>query len=382
MLAPNLRRLVLVALPLLPVACEARGGTEASRESGPVEVGVVTLVAEPVTLTRELPGRIAPRRVAEVRARVDGIVEAVRFEEGTDVEEGQVLYRIEAAPYQAALASAKANLSRARATLSQAKQKAERDTSLVEHQAVSEEELENATTAVQAAAAEVAALRAAVKSARIDLGYTVVHAPIVGRVGRSEVTEGAYVQRSTATLMTTIRQLDPVYLDITQSSAELLRLRREVEAQRLRKGDAAAEVTLVLEDGQVYEHTGALQFADARVDESTGSVTLRAVVPNPEGILLPGMFVRARLEQGVDPDAIVVPQRAVTRNPQGQPIALVVDVDNKVQQRLLATDRVVGHGWLVTEGLASGDRVVLEGIQKVRPGDEVVPVPVTESAEG
>lgn len=377
-----LRRLLLLVSIGTSASCEAPVSATEKRAPGPVEVGVVTLAARPVTLTRELPGRVASRREAQVRARVDGIVEAHLFTEGSDVKEGQDLYRIEAAPYKAALASAKANLARAQATFAQAKQISDRNASLIEHEAVSEEELENSMASLQAAQAEVAARRAAVKAARIDLGYTTVQAPISGRIGRSEVTEGAYVQRATATLMATIRQLDPVYVDITQSSAELLRLRREVEAQRLHHGDAAAEVTILLEDGHTYAETGTLQFADARVDESTGSVTLRALVPNPDGVLLPGMFVRARLEQGTDPDAILVPQRAVTRNPQGQAVALVVDDDNAVRQRQLVTDRVVGHSWLVSEGLSAGDRVIVEGLQKVRPGDEVVAKAVTESAEG
>lgn len=373
-----LRILLLLLLPLVLLTSCAEPGAAASKSApGPVEVGVITVEPTAVTLTTELPGRVAARRVAEVRARVDGIVEARSFTEGSDVEQDQELYQIEAAPYLANLAIAKANLARAQATQANAKATAERDENLLEANVVSREVQEMSAAALRAAIAEVAAARAAVKAAQIDVEYTKVTAPIAGRIGRSEVTEGAYVQRSTATLMATIQQLDTVYVDITQSAVELTRLRRAIEADRLKRGDDAAQLTLFLEDGHEYAETGTLAFADATVDESTGSVSLRAVFPNPKGELLPGMFVRARVEQGTDPAALLVPQRGVTRDTKGDATALVVDADNHVERRELIADRAVGAFWLVTQGLAAGDRVIVDGVQKVRPGDEVVVVPAT-----
>ncbi len=369
---------LLLSLVVLTSCGDSNGATNSSAAkgaAGPVEVGVVTVEPSSVTLTSELPGRVAARRVAEVRARVDGIVETQLFTEGSDVKEGQELYEIEAAVYEANLAVARANLARAEATALNAKLTAERDEELLESNAVSREARENSAATLRAANAEVAARRAAVKAAQIDLEYTKVTAPIAGRIGRSVVTEGAYVQRSTATLMTTIQQLDTVYVYITQSSAELLRLRRAIEADRLQRGGESAQLTLILEDGHEYEQTGTLQFADATVDESTGSVSLRAVFPNPNGELLPGMFVRARVQQGTDPDALLVPQRGVTRDPKGQAIALVVDASNRVERRALVAERAIGSAWLVTEGLVAGDRVIVDGVQKVRPGDEVAVVP-------
>jgi membrane fusion protein (multidrug efflux system) len=359
-----------VALP----ACH-RSETKAGGPPGPVEVGVVTLEARPVTLTRELPGRTSAFRVAEVRARVNGIVLRRHFTEGSDVRQGQVLFTIDPAPYRAALEGAKAQLARAEATLSSNRMLAERYTELVKARAVSQQEHENAMAALKASEADVAAGKAAVEAAQINLGYTTVTSPVRGRIGRSAVTEGAYVQQSQATLLATVQQLDPVYVDLTQSSVELLRLRRDLETGKLRSaGKGQARVTVVLEDGREYGEAGALQFADVSVDPATGSIGLRALVPNPRGELLPGMFVRARLEEGVSPEAILVPQVAVTRDQKGVPVALVV-VGGKVERRTLATDRAIGDAWLVTSGVKAGDQVVVEGIQKVRPGAEVKPVP-------
>ncbi len=328
----------------------------------------------PVTLVRELPGRVTPVRVAEVRARVDGIVEKRLFTEGSDVKEGEVLYQIEAAPYEAQLAAARAELARAEATLVRVRLAAERNEKLVKSNAVSREEQEDSAAALRAAEAEVAARRAAVKMARIQLDYTKVRAPVAGRIGRSEVTEGAYVRQAEGTMMTTIQQLDSVYVDITQSAAELLRLRRELEAERLQRGEGGTKVTLILEDGQVYDEVGTLQFADATVGESTGSVTLRALFPNPRKELLPGMFVRAKLEQGTNPRAILVPQRAVARDQRGVATVLVVGADDKVERREIVAERALGDHWLVTEGLSEGDRVIVDGLQKARPGEAVVVV--------
>jgi membrane fusion protein, multidrug efflux system len=369
---PALRTLLVLLLCL--VACVSPEGAATKGAAGPVEVAVVTLQPTSVALTRELPGRVAARRVSEVRARVDGIIEARLFTEGSDVEEGQELYRIEAAPYQAQLAAAKANLARAEAARASARLIAERDEALVKSSAVSREVQQNSEAALAAATAEVAASQAAVRSAAIDLQYTTVTAPIAGRIGASELTEGAYVQRSTATLMTTIQQLDSVYVYITQSSVELLRLRRALENESLQRDGEATELTLLLEDGSEYTETGTLDFAGATVDESTGSVSLRAVFANPRRELLPGMFVRARIQQGTRPNAILVPQRGVTRDAKGQAIALVVNSADVVERRELVAERAVGSAWLVSEGLVAGDRVIVDGVQKVRPGAEVVVV--------
>jgi membrane fusion protein (multidrug efflux system) len=372
---PVLRILLSLLLPLvLLTSCVSPDSAASAGAPAPVEVAVVTLQPTSVTLTRELPGRVTARRVAEVRARVDGIIEARLFTEGSDVEEGQDLYRIEAAPYQAQLAAAKANLARAEAARASAKLIAERDKELLKSNVVSREVQQSSEATLAAAAAEVAAGHAAVRSAAIDLQYTTVTAPIAGRIGQSELTEGAYVQRSAASLMTTIQQLDTVYVYITQSSVELLRLRRALESDSLQRDGEQTKLTLLLEDGQAYSETGTLDFSGATVDESTGSVSLRAVFANPKRELLPGMFVRARVEQGTRPNSLLVPQRGVTRDAKGQAIALVVNSANVVERRELVAERAVGNAWLVSEGLAAGDRVIVDGVQKVRPGVEVVVV--------
>ncbi len=347
----------------------------------PVEVGVVTVSAEPVTLQRELPGRTAPFRIAEVRARVDGIVLERLFEEGADVKKDQPLFRIDALPYQAALQSAQAQLARAEANAENNKAVAERYASLLADRAVSRQEHDTALAAQRASAAEVAAGKAAVQTARINLGYTRVSSPIAGRIGRSEVTEGAFVRQGQATLLATVQQLDPIYVDVTQSSAELLRLRQELESGNLVRSGEGAKVRLVLEDGSLYEPVGTLQFSDITVNRSTGSVTLRALFPNPDGTLLPGMFVRAKLEEGTRPQALMVPQPAVRRDAQGKASVLVVE-DGKVAVRPIVAPRAVGNRWLVTEGLAEGDAVVIEGLQKVRPGAPVTTVPAKFEAIG
>lgn len=356
-------------------ACGQKSAAKAS--GGPVEVGVVTLAPTAVTLTKELPGRTSAFRVAEVRARVNGIVQKRLFAEGSDVKAGQPLFVIDPAPYQAALEGAKAQLARAEARIASAQMQAQRYTELVAENAVSRQEADDAVATLKAAEADVAAGRAAVQTARINLGYTTVTSPLSGRIGRSAVTEGAYVQQGQATLLATVQQLDPVYVDLTQSSAEALRLRRDhAEGKLQRAGQGQAKVQLVLEDGRVYGLDGTLQFADVTVDPSTGSIALRALFPNPHGELLPGMFVRARLQEGVNPEALLVPQQAVARDQKGQPTALVVNAERKVERRQLVTDRAIGDAWLVTEGLESGEQVIVEGLQKVRPGAEVKPVPV------
>lgn len=357
-----------------PAAAAGQGAAPAAAK--PVEVGVVTLAAEDVTLTRELPGRVTPRRLAEVRARVNGIVEKRLFDEGSDVKEGQPLFRIEASPYEANLAAARASLARAEASAKLARRTAARDAELLASNSLSREEAETADATLRVAEADAAASRAAVKTARINRGYTVVTAPVSGRIGRSSVTEGAYVQGASATLMATIQQIDSVYVDIVQSSAELLRLRRDLESRKLERS-GEAPVSLLLEDGTTYDLPGTLQFADVTVDPDTGSVTLRAVFPNPRGLLLPGMFVRARIEEGVRPQAILVPQRALTRDTRGAAVVNVVGADGKVERRNVVTERAVGNSWLVSEGLAPGEQLIVEGLQKIRPGAPVTAVPAS-----
>jgi len=342
---------------------------------GPVQVGVVTIAAQSVTLTKELPGRTSALRVAEVRARVNGIVQKRQFTEGADVKQGQVLFVIDPAPYQATLESAQAQLARAEASVGAAKSLADRYATLIQTNAISRQEYEDATSRQKIAEADVAGARAAVKTAQINLGYTNVTSPIAGRIGRAEVTEGAYVQQAAATLMATVQQLDRIYVDVTVSSAEHARMRRALETGQLQTTEGQAKVALALEDGRAYAEPGALQFADVSVDPTTGSIALRAIFPNPRGELLPGMFVRAKIEEGTDPKAILLVQKAVSRDQAGRPTALVVGKDRKAELRQLVTDRAIGDSWLVTSGLAVGDQVIVEGLQKVRPGVPVSPAP-------
>lgn len=360
-----------LALALLGSCAKETGSRPAA---GPVEVGVVTLEHEQVALHRELPGRTSPFRVAEVRARVDGIVLERLFEEGSDVKRGQLLYRVDPKPYQAALASAKASLARAQANVQASKVLAERYGSLLEDRAVSQQEHDNAAASYQAALADVAAGKAAVQAAEIDLGYTRVTSPIDGRIGRSAVTEGAYVQRGQATLLATVQQLDPMYVDVTQASAEVLRLQQQLASGQLVRSGEGAKVRLLLEDGTTYDQEGTLQFSDVTVNPSTGSITLRALVPNPGGRLLPGMFVRAQLEEGTRPEALLIPQIALRRDAQGRATVWVVGAGEKVEVRRVEAPRAIGDKWLITEGLVPGDRVIVEGLQKVRPGSEVAAV--------
>ncbi|MDF3056564.1 MAG: efflux transporter periplasmic adaptor subunit [Rariglobus sp.] len=361
----------------LALAGCAKKSTAASAPA-PVEVGVITVAATPLTLTQELPGRTSAFRIAEVRARVSGIVLKRHFTEGGDVKEGQLLYTIDPAPYQAALDSAKANLARAEANAAVTQLQANRSKKLIEAQAISQQEYDDVAAADLAAQADVAAARAAVQTAGINIGYTQVTAPVSGRIGLSQVTEGAYVQQGTATLLATVQQLDPLYVDLTQSSTELLRLRRAfAEGKLQRSHDGGARAKLLLDDGRIYAEDGTLQFSDVTVDPSTSSITLRALFPNPKNDLLPGMFVRARLEEGSTPDAILVPQLGVTRNTRGEATALVVGADNKVELRVLKTDRTVGNQWLVSDGLKPGDQLIVQNLQRIRPGAAVKPIPAT-----
>lgn len=340
------------------------------------EVSVVTLKPEAVTLSQELPGRLSAFRVAEVRARISGIVQKRLFTEGADVEEGQVLFEIDPAPYQAALDSARATLSRAEASLASAEAQVERFKCLVETNAVAKQTYDDAVARQLSLRADVAAGKAAVRTAEINLGYTRVTAPISGRIGRAAVTEGAYVQQGTATLLATVQQLDPLYVDLSQSAEDVLRLKHGLASGQLqRAGDGNAKLTVVLASGEVYGETGSLQFSDVTVNPGTGTVTLRGIVPNPKHDLLPGMFVRARLDEATDPDAILVPQTFISRNGQGEATALVVGAEDKVEVRVVQTSRTLGSRWIVHGGLKEGDRLIVDNLQRIRPGMTVKPVP-------
>jgi membrane fusion protein (multidrug efflux system) len=336
------------------------------------EVAILTMATTNVALNIALPGRTAPFLLAEVRARVDGIVQERRFTEGADVRKGEALYLIDPAPYRAAVKSAEAELQRAQATLASNVSQLNRNRVLVKENAVSKQEFETAEAAQLEAAADVAAAKAALEVARINLGYTTVTAPIAGRSSVSAVTQGAYVQGSAATLMTTIQQIDPMYVDLQQSSSEGLALRREIAAGRVRmEGTDAAKVSLQLEDGSTYSRSGTLAFSGVTVDQATGSVTLRARFPNPDKLLLPGMFVRASVSQGVRQGVMRVPATAVTRTPQGTATVMIVGQDNKVALRTVRTGTLVDGFWLVDDGLKAGECVIVSGVQKLRPGTVV-----------
>ena len=368
---------VLPTLSLLAAAAvlAACGKPPAGPARGPAEVGVATMAPEKVVLTTELPGRTSPFLVAEVRPQVNGILRERKFEEGSDVKAGDLLYQIDPAPYQAAYEQAKASLAMAEANLPAARSRAERLKGLVAIHAVGQQDFDDAAAAAMQAEAGVAAAKAAVESARINLSYTPIRAPISGRTGRSSVTVGALVTAYQPVPLATIQQLDPIYVDVVQSSAELLRLRQGFRTGGLTRNDSSwSKVKLVLEDGTTYGREGKLKFQDVTVDPTTGSVSVRMVFPNPDHVLLPGMFVRAILEEGVRTDAILVPQQGVSRDQKGEPYCLVVGADGKAEQRTLVLDRAIGDRWLATKGLAAGDRVIVEGMQRVRPGAEVKPV--------
>jgi membrane fusion protein, multidrug efflux system len=342
----------------------------------PAEVSVVTVAAESVNRTTELPGRINSMREAQVRARATGILLKRRFEEGSNVKEGQVLFEIDPAPLQAALNSAKASMAKAEAGLNESKANVERYKELVPINAISKQVYDQAVAALGQNEAELLATKAAMQTAELNLGYAQVTAPISGRIGKALVTEGALVSANEATQLTVIRQLDPVYFDFTQSSTEVLRLKRALENGTLESaGPGEARVTLILEDGSVYQHAGKLLFSDISVDPTTGMITLRAEIPNPENLLMPGMFARARIVEGVNTNALTVPQRTVTRGAAGASTVLVVNDENKVEARTIQVDRIVGNKVVIAKGLKAGERIMVEGAQKAPPGSVVKPVP-------
>ncbi|PXA89667.1 efflux transporter periplasmic adaptor subunit [Nostoc sp. 3335mG] len=361
-------------MALILSACGGGGGESQPQQGapqGPPQVGFVTVQAQPVTLTTQLPGRTAPYETSDVRPQVNGLIQARLFQEGDYVRQGQPLYRIDASPYQAAVASARAALSRANASIASTRNLARRYGELVKINAISRQEYENAVTSAQQAEADIAAQRAALQQAQIDLSRTTIRAPISGRIGRSVYTTGALVSAAQTEALTTIQRLDPIYVDIQQSSADLLKLRQQIMDGDLSRGSGAARVRLKLEDGSTYPIEGTLKFTDVTVDPATGTQAIRAVFANPRGLLLPGMYVRAELVEGTKANGMLVPQRAVTRDPKGSASVLVIGADGKLAPRSLTTDRTVGDAWLVTGGLQPGDKVVVEGAQMLQPGTPV-----------
>jgi len=358
-----------VAGSALLLACLLAACSKDTKPTAPAvpEVTVLPVQRSAVRLDVELPGRTAPSLLAEVRARVDGIVQERRFTEGSDVRAGEVLYRIDPAPYRTALASAEAALKRAQANLASSTAQLKRYKVLIGSNAISKQDFDDAEAAQLQAAADVAAAEAAAANARINLGYTSVTAPIGGRSSISQVTKGAYVQGGSATLMTTVQQLDPMYVDLQQSSVEGLALRRDIAAGKLTAGGKQTKVKLQLEDGSTYAHEGTLEVSGVTVDPATGSVTLRARFPNPDHLLLPGMFVRASVNQGTRPNVVQVPAPAVTRNPKGDASVMLVGADNKTVLRPVRTGALVDGQWLVEEGLKEGERVIVSGLQKIKP---------------
>ena len=366
--------LALLASGLLAGCGDKGEAGQGAGEMPPAAVDVVTLHAAPLQLMSELTGRTAPLRVAEVRPQVNGIILKRLFNEGSDVKAGQLLYQIDPAVYQAAVASAKANLAKAQANEQSARLKAQRYAELVKVKAISRQEYDDADAAWKQQVAEIGAAKAALQSANINLAYTRITAPISGRIGKSAVTEGALVTAQQADSLTSISQLDPMYVDVRQSTADLLRLKRQVAAGKLTQGKQdGAKVSFQLEDGSQYGEQGTLQFSDVTVDETTGMVTLRVLVPNPHDLLLPGMFMRATLQEGERPQGLLVPQTAVTRTPKGGATVMVVTADNKVELREVQLSRVVGDSWVVESGLDAGEKVIVAGLQKVKPGAVVAP---------
>lgn len=359
---------LLIAATLLFAACQREAAQ--TPVMPPAAVTAVTIQPKPVTLTRELPGRSAPFLVAEVRPQVTGIVQKRLFEEGAMVEAGQPLYQLDDATYRADFLRAQATLQRARATVELARVNARRAAELAEVDAVSRQENENAIAALAQAEADVGVAEAMLRSAEVQLGYATIRSPISGRIGRSSVTQGALVTANQSEALATVQQLDPIYVDVTQSSRELLDLRRDFAAGTLQRPEEIP-VTIMLEDGTQYQHAGRLEFAEVSVDPTTGRFALRVLVPNPEQILLPGMFLRAIVSTGVRENAILVPQQGVTRDPRGGTTVMLVGENNVVEVRPVQVSRTVGDQWLVESGLAPGDRVIVEGLQKIAPGATV-----------
>src|SRR5690554_2380165 len=369
----------LVALVSLS-ACESKQQEDAAAAMPPAEVTVVTLKEQTVELKNTLPGRAVAYRKAEVRPQVTGIVQERLFTEGALVEEGQQLYQIDAARYKAALANAEAGLARARANLTTTKAREKRYKNLLDDKAVSRQEYDDALSAFEQAKADVAVNEAAVQTAEIDLHYTQVAAPISGRIGTSSITEGALVSAGQGNVLATIHQLDPIYVDVSESAGRVLQVRSQFMSGRLSQ-EETPKVTLRLEDGTEYAEQGQLQFSGVSVNETTGTLVLRAVFPNPDSLILPGMFVRATVSEGERDHSVLVPQRALTRDREGNATALVVGADGNAELRQVRTSRSINNEWLVEEGLAAGDQVIVAGLQKIRPGAPVKAVEAGSAEE-
>ncbi|HCJ6373116.1 efflux RND transporter periplasmic adaptor subunit [Citrobacter sp. RHBSTW-00671] len=359
---------IIISAALL-AGCNDQGDTQAHPAEPQVTVHVVE--SAPLAVTTELPGRTTSFRIAEVRPQVSGIVLKRNFTEGSDVEAGQSLYQIDPATYQADYDSAKGELAKSEAAAAIAHLTVKRYIPLVGTKYISQQEYDQAIADARQADASVTAAKAAVESARINLAYTKVTSPISGRIGKSNVTEGALVTNGQATELATVQQLDPIYVDVTQSSNDFMRLKQSIEQGSLHKDSTSSAVELVMENGQAYPLKGSLQFSDVTVDESTGSITLRAVFPNPQHTLLPGMFVRARIDEGVQPNAILVPQQGVTRTPRGDATVMVVNDKSQVEPRAVVAAQAIGDKWLISDGLKPGDKVIVSGLQKARPGVQV-----------
>jgi membrane fusion protein (multidrug efflux system) len=367
-------RSVSLTLLLALVAC---GKKEAPPPPPPPQVGVITLTTGSATLATELPGRIAAFETSEVRPQVNGLIQARLFREGEEVRAGQALYQIDPSPYRAQVANARAALARAQAAIASSAALSRRYGELVKINAISRQDYENSQTAAAQARADVGAQQAALQTAQIDLARTRIPAPISGRIGRSDFTVGALVTSGQTTALTTIQRIDTVYVDLTQSSAGLLKLRQQILQGSVARGGNAARVKLKLEDGSTYPIEGTLQFADVTVDPTTGSQTIRALFRNPQRLLLPGMYAKAEIVEGTQAQALLVPQRAVSRDERGNPTVMVVGAGNKVEVRQLTTSRTAGENWIVTSGLKAGDKVIVEGGMMLRPGSQVTPKPFT-----
>lgn len=374
-----LAAVLMLSGSFLLTGCDNNKSEQAAQQ--PPAVGVVTLKTEPLKISTELPGRTSAYRVAEVRPQVSGIILKRNFVEGSDVKAGQSLYQIDPATYQAAYDSAKGDLTQAQANARIAQLTVKRYKPLLGTKYISQQDYDTAVATAAQNDAAVQVAKANVETARINLAYTKVTSPISGRIGKSSVTEGALVQNAQTTAMATVQQLDPMYVDVTQSSEDFMRLRSELESGQLKQNDGKANVTLLMQNGNSYPQTGTLEFSDVTVDETTGSITLRAIVPNPNHALLPGMFVRARLDEGTNPNALLVPQQAVARTPTGQATVMVVGADNKVEARQVTTSQAIGDKWLVTDGVKAGERVISTGLQRAKPGAQVTPQEVSDDAK-
>ncbi|WP_455817009.1 efflux RND transporter periplasmic adaptor subunit [Pseudomonas cerasi] len=373
-----LAAVLMLSGSLVLTGCDNKESQQAGQQQQAPEVGITTLKSAPLKITTDLPGRTSSFRIAEVRPQVSGIILKRNFVEGSDIKAGESLYQIDPATYQAAYSSAKGDLAQAQANAQIAAVTVKRYKPLLGTKYISQQDYDTAIATQSQTAAAVQAAQATVETARINLAYTRVTSPISGRIGKSSVTEGALVASAQTTALATVQQLDPIYVDVTQSSEDFMRLRDELNAGKLQQTNGKAEVKLLMQNGSEYAQSGTLEFSDVTVDETTGSITLRAVFPNPDHNLLPGMFVRARLDEGTNPNALLVPQQGITRTPTGQATAMVVGADNKVEVRNLTADQAFGDKWLVSAGLKEGDRVIVTGLQRVKPGAVVTPQEVSD----